>query len=110
MMIGGNVYQKIGIFGNFFAAGTVLNQADLGRYAVTGKAEDKHVFRVPSLRNVAVTAPYFHNGAAKNLHQAVKAMAEHQLGVTLSELEINNIVAFLKTLTGTWQGVPLQSP
>jgi cytochrome c peroxidase len=65
------------------------------------------VFRVPSLRNVALTAPYFHNGSAPTLDDAVKVMAQYQLGRSLSEPDQAAIVAFLHTLTGEYQGQPL---
>ena len=60
--MGGNLFQKFGIFHDPFASPGTDSRADLGRFAITGKDADRHVFRVPSLRNVAVTAPYFHDG------------------------------------------------
>lgn len=106
--IGGNLFQRIGIFGNYFEArGTPITDADLGRFLVTGNESDKHVFRVPSLRNVAVTAPYFHDGSVATLEQAVALMARHQLGQTLPPQEIHLIAVFLRTLTGEYQGKPL---
>jgi cytochrome c peroxidase len=73
---------------------------DLGRFNVTQKEEDKNFWRVPSLRNVAVTAPYFHNGSVKTLNEAVKVMAKTQLGKDLKNNEAADITEFLKTLTG----------
>ncbi len=73
---------------------------DPGRKAITGKEEDDHVFRVASWRNVAMTAPYFHDGSVKTLEEAVRIMARVQLGVELSDRDVADIVAFLKTLTG----------
>ena len=73
---------------------------DVGLKGVTGKDEDDHVFRVQSWRNVAMTAPYFHDGSAKTLEQAVKIMARVQLDTKLSDADTRDIVAFLKTLTG----------
>jgi len=73
---------------------------DTGLKSVTGKDEDDHVFRVQSWRNVAMTAPYFHDGSAKTLDDAVKIMAKVQLGTDLSKGDISDIVAFLETLTG----------
>jgi cytochrome c peroxidase len=73
---------------------------DLGRYQVTKKDEDKHMFKVPTLRNVALTAPYFHNGAVKTLDEAVRVMAKLQLEKDLSDQQIGDIVAFLNALTG----------
>jgi len=73
---------------------------DAGRKEVTGNDGDDHYFRVQSWRNVAMTAPYFHDGAVESLDEAVRIMAKAQLDVTLSKAEIADIVAFLKTLTG----------
>ena len=73
---------------------------DLGRYEVTKKEEDKNVFRVPTWRNVALTAPYFHNGSVKTLEEAVRVMGKLQLDVDLSSHQVEDIVAFLNTLTG----------
>jgi len=73
---------------------------DSGVKSVTGKASDDHVFRVQSWRNVAMTAPYFHDGSAKTLADAVNSMAEIQLGTKLSKADVKDIVAFLETLTG----------
>jgi cytochrome c peroxidase len=67
------------------------------------------VLRVPSLRNVATTPPYFHDGSAPTLHEAVRRMAKSQLNQTLTDGQIDRIVAFLRTLTGTYQGQPLRS-
>ena len=73
---------------------------DLGRYEVTKKESDKHMFRVPTLRNIALTAPYFHNGKVKTLNEAVRVMAKTQLHKDLKEDEVKKIVSFLETLTG----------
>lgn len=73
---------------------------DAGLKSVTGKDADDHVFRVQSWRNVAMTAPYFHDGSAATLSEAVKTMAKVQLDTTLSAKDVNDIVAFLETLTG----------
>ncbi len=74
--------------------------ADKGRAEVTGKASDAHRFKVPTLRNVELTAPYFHNGAVKTLAEAVRVMAKTQLNRELSEQQVADIVAFLRGLTG----------
>ncbi len=91
--VGGNFYNKFGIFKD-------ANSSALGRYNITKKEEDKFVFKVPSLRNVALTAPYMHDGRADTLKKAVEIMSEHQLGRYMTEDEIDKIVAFLKSLTG----------
>jgi cytochrome c peroxidase len=77
------------------------NQADQGRFEVTHLPGDRMVFKVPTLRNVAQTAPYFHDGSVPTLDGAVSAMAKHQLGLELSHAEIDAIVAWLGSLTGT---------
>ena len=105
--LGGNMYQKFGIFSPFRPVGRELRSSDLGRFNVTGEASDKGVFKVPSLRNVALTAPYFHDGSASTLDQAVAVMAKVQLGRDIKPREQALIVAFLHTLTGKYKGKPL---
>ena len=75
------------------------NTEDLGRYDVTKNEADKYLFKVPSLRNVALTAPYFHDGKVAKLEEAVKKMAWMQLGKEISDEEVNKIVTFLKALS-----------
>lgn len=99
VLLGGNMYQKFGVLGDYFA-GRPVTHDDLGRYNVTHRDEDRHVFKVPGLRNVALTAPYFHDGSAATLEQAVTVMARYQLGRELNSVETAAIVAFLNTLTG----------
>jgi len=106
--IGGNMYQKLGIMDDYFAARGQVSEADMGRFNVTKREEDRHFFRVPSLRNVAVTPPYLHDGSAKTLDDAVKVMARYQLGKELDAADVTRIVAFLRTLTGEYQGKPLE--
>lgn len=107
MLLGGNMFQKFGVLRDYFGS-RPTTPADLGRYNVTGREEDRHVFKVPSLRNVALTAPYFHDASAADLSRAVAVMGRHQLGRELSSHDITAIVAFLHTLTGEWRGRPLQ--
>ena len=102
--VGGNLFQKFGIFEDPRPGHPPSNEADLGRFALTGRERDRHVFRVPSLRNVAVTAPYFHDGGAPTLERAVEVMARKQLGRILTEEEVGLIVGFLRTLTGEYRG------
>lgn len=99
MLLGGNMYQRFGVLRDYFA-GKHPSRADMGRYNVTGRESDRHVFKVPSLRNIALTAPYFHDASATSLEEAVAVMGSYQLGRELSEQDIVSIVAFLKTLTG----------
>ncbi len=87
-------------------------KSDLGRFEVTGKEEDKHMFKVQTWRNVALTAPYFHNGSVWTLDEAVRVMAATQLDMTLSDGQVNDIVAFLESLTGEFpqQTMPILPP
>lgn len=101
--IGGNMFQRFGVMGDIFSD-RPQTKADQGRFNVTGLEEDRHVFKVPSLRNVALTYPYFHDGSARTLSDAVRIMGKFQLGKDLSREDVRLIVAFLNTLTGEWQG------
>ena len=103
--VGGNLYEKLGLFENYFERRGNLTRADKGRYNVTHNEEERYEFRVPSLRNVALTAPYFHDASAATLDDAVSVMARYQLGVALKRDEIRHIVSFLNTLTGEQPGV-----
>lgn len=94
--IGGNLYQKLGRINDVPAH--LLE--DGGRYNVTDIEQDLHVFKVPSLRNVALTAPYFHNGSIETLPEAVHLMGKMQLGITLSDNDVEDIVALLHSFTG----------
>ena len=106
--VGGNMYQKFGLFGDYFADRAEAEKApDRGRFNVTGREEDRHYFKVPSLRNVALTAPYFHDGSVPELAQAVVIMGRYQLGRELPAEDVARIVAFLQSLTGTYRGEPL---
>lgn len=96
--VGGNMYQKIGVMREL--PGLAPAGADLGRFQLTGREADRHVFRVPSLRNVALTAPYFHNGSIDTLEEAVDAMFKYQLGRSASAQDKELIVRFLHTLNG----------
>jgi len=91
--VGGQMYQKLGLVKEY-------ETKDMGRFEVTKQESDKKVFKVPSLRNVAKTGPYYHDGSIKTLDQAVSLMAEHQLGKQLSKDEVAEIVTFLGSLTG----------
>ena len=103
--LGGTLYQKIGVFEDYFTlTKKTITKADWGRYNVTGDPEDMFVFRVPSLRNVAVTSPYFHDGGIASLTEAVRFMVKGQLGIDLPVRQIDSLVAFLHTLTGEYQG------
>jgi len=105
--VGGNMFQVFGTMGNYFVERGNISKADFGRFNVTGRERDRFVFKVPSLRNVALTAPYFHDGSASTLEAAVEVMAKYQLGQPLSTADIDEIAQFLKTLTGEYEGAPL---
>ncbi|MDT8363467.1 MAG: cytochrome c peroxidase [Nitrosomonas sp.] len=90
--IGGNSFKKIGLIEPY-------ETADLGRYEVTNIENDKHVFKVPGLRNVARTAPYFHDGSVATLEEAIRLMAKHQLGQEVGHGFIRDVKAFLESLT-----------
>jgi cytochrome c peroxidase len=93
--VGGGSFQKMGVRKPFVTA-----NKDLGRFEVTKDPNDRMVFKVPVLRNIELTAPYFHDGSRWTLTEVVNAMAEYQLGTTCSAEDVAKIVAFLKTLTG----------
>lgn len=93
--VGGNSYQRFGLVHPY-----IKDKNTMGRYNVTKKESDRYVFKVPTLRNVALTYPYFHDGSVWNLEEAVETMAWHQLGTKLKPEETKSIVAFLNSLTG----------
>lgn len=98
--IGVGFYQKLPVFaGTKYDAKYELTK-DQGRFDVTQKEEDRNMWRVPTLRNIALTAPYLHNGSVKTLDETVRLMAKVQLNKDLKDKDVKNIVAFLKTLTG----------
>lgn len=92
--VGGTMYQRIGLV-------VPYETSDLGRMDVTKSETDKHMFKVPSLRNIEKTAPYFHDGSVPTLDEAIVKMGKHQLGKDLTPEQIASIRAFLGSLTGT---------
>jgi cytochrome c peroxidase len=96
--IGGGMYAPFGVIEK--PGAELLPPDDKGRFLVTKTPSDEYVFKVPTLRNIALTAPYFHTGQAWDLRQAVAVMGTSQLGTQLSDNEINKITAFLASLTG----------
>ena len=94
--VGGSLFQKMGLVKPY-----TKDTKTLGRYEVTKQESDKYVFKVPTLRNVELTYPYFHDGSLWDLKDVVKTMADIQLGIPVNDEEADKIVAFLKTLTGT---------
>ncbi len=98
--VGGNMFQKFGVIGNYMEDRGNITDADLGRFAITGKESDRFVFKVPSLRNIEHTAPYLHDGSAQTLEEVVHIMGRYQLGRPLTNEEVARLVAFLHTLSG----------
>jgi cytochrome c peroxidase len=92
-LLGGNMYQKMGLYKPY------SDTKDLGRYDITKNEADKFMFKVPTLRNIALTAPYFHDGASPTLEDAVKQMSEMQLTAPLTQEEITKVVTFFGSLS-----------
>jgi cytochrome c peroxidase len=107
VLLGGTSFEPMGREGDYFADRGNPTGADLGRLNFSKDPADKHHFKVPTLRNVALTYPYFHDATAPDLATAEKAMAKYQLGVSLSEDDVKDMEAFLRSLTGQFQGKQL---
>jgi cytochrome c peroxidase len=105
--LGGQSFERMGRRADYFADRGQLTDADHGRFSVTKSERDRHAFKVPTLRNIALTFPYFHDGSQQSLEQAVKTMAKYQAYRDFSDTEVTQVVAFLKTLTGELNGKPL---
>ncbi|CCE25722.1 cytochrome c peroxidase [Methylotuvimicrobium alcaliphilum] len=106
--LGGLSYEKMGVKRNYFTQrGSVQTAVDNGRFNVTHQEADRYLFKVPVLRNIELTYPYFHDGSVLSLADAVRIMGEVQLDKTFTNEEIAKMVAFLGTLTGEYKGKPL---
>jgi cytochrome c peroxidase len=105
--LGGQSCERMGRRADYFAARGGAAPGDAGRIAITRDPADQHVFKVPSLRNVARTAPYLHDGSVADLRQATDIMLRYQVGAKLPDADAECIVAFLATLTGEYRGKPL---
>ena len=106
--LGGLSYELMGLRRHYFAErGLELTHEDNGRFKETQEERDRHRFKVPGLRNVEHTWPYYHDGTRHTLEEAVRDMGIYQSGVELTESEVAQITAFLKTLTGEYKGVPV---
>jgi cytochrome c peroxidase len=103
-LVGGSMFQKVGVIQPW------PNQQDRGRAHVTKTEADEMMFKVPPLRNVAKTAPYFHDGSAKTLQEAVRLMGRHQLGEELADADVEAVVAWLGSLTGELPGEYIKKP
>lgn len=99
--LGGNMMQRFGLVHGPYWNYTGSERQDEGKFEVTGVESDKYVFKSPSLRNIEKTAPYFHDGSVGSLHEAVRIMAYTQLGKELTNEEIDLMVSFFQSLTGT---------
>jgi len=109
MNFGGQSYEYFGIKANYFDfRGTELTDEDNGRFVITGNESDRYKFKTPTLRNVVLTYPYMHDGAVQTIEEAVKIMSEFQMGKKLSDKEVDQMVTFLKTLTGEYNGKLLE--
>lgn len=96
--VGGNMFARFGYYGNWFDDRGRSTPIELGRYNVTKREADKYVFKVPSLRLVTLTAPYFHDGSVTDLREAIRLMARYQLGRDMQEADLAPIIAFLGSL------------
>jgi cytochrome c peroxidase len=102
--VGGSMFQKVGV------ATAWPNQGDQGRFEVTQLPSDRMIFKVPGLRNVAKTAPYFHDGSARTLEEAVTLMGRYQVGEELSPADVQAIVSWLGALTGELPAKYIEPP
>ena len=108
--LGGQSYEYMGLAHSYFEERNAsITEEDNGRFKQTKEERDRHRFKVPGLRNIELTAPYFHDGSQKTMKDAVQYMAKYQLGDELKDNDAEKIVAFMNTLTGEFQGKKLTS-
>lgn len=105
--LGGQSFEIMGLARDYFADRGNVKKPDNGRFNVTNNEKDRHKFKVPMLRNVALTFPYFHDGSTSDLKEAVDTMAKYQLGLDLADADLVAITAFLDAATGEYKGVRL---
>lgn len=98
--IGGNLYQKLGVMRAYYGEQRKAKSVDFGRYTLTQLERDKFFFRVPSLRNVSLSAPYLHDGSVETLPEVINIMAKYQLGVSIPEADVKLLIEFLESLQG----------
>ncbi len=106
--LGGQSFEYMGLHGDYFADRGDVTEADYGLYSFTKKEADRYKLKVPTLRNISVTWPYFHDGSTSDLGEAVRTMAKYQLGEEIDDAEVAQIVAFLESLTGNYDGKRLE--
>lgn len=102
--LGGRSFETMGLRKDYFADRGDVKEPDQGRFNFTKNESDRHKFKVPTLRNLPVTHPYFHDGSTSDMGEAVRVMAEFQSDLSLDDGEIKKIVAFLNALTGEYKG------
>ncbi len=107
VILGGKSFELMGLRDDYFGDRGNLTETDYGRYNVTGDEYDRFRFKTPTLRNIALTFPYMHDGTVETLEEAVDVMMTYQVGQSISAEETDAIVAFLHSLTGTYLGEPL---
>lgn len=105
--MGGQSFELMGLARDYFADRGSVKKPDNGRFNVTNDEKDRHRFKVPILRNIALTFPYFHDGSTSDLNEAVDVMAKYQLGLDLPDADLAALTAFLKATTGEYKGVTL---
>ncbi|CAG0905203.1 unnamed protein product [Cyprideis torosa] len=109
-LLGANSYQKFPVNGEHYSEFTGMKNEDTGRMEATGDEADKNKFKVPSLRNITRTQPYFHDGSVEHLLSAVKVMGQAQLNKPLSHAQAESIVRFLSTLKGDLPEEKIKEP
>ena len=97
-LLGGNIIQKFGVYGNYWEL-TGSDPIDEGRFKETGNEAEKYMFKAPSLRNIAKTHPYFHDGSVESLEEATKIIAKLNLNIDLSDEQVKDLVTFMNALT-----------
>ncbi|MCC8154089.1 MAG: c-type cytochrome [Tannerellaceae bacterium] len=109
MNIGGQSFEYMGIKADYFDhRGTEITEGDWGRFAFTNNEDDRHRFKTPTLRNVMLTYPYFHDGTIMTIEDAIRVMHKFQLGTDINDKETQQIITFLHTLNGEYEGKLLQ--
>lgn len=98
--IGGNLYQRLGVYKDYYKDKKNIQKADYGLFLLTGVESDRYVFKVPSLRNITTTGPYLHDGSAKTLREVIQIMGVYQVGQVIPPYDVTLIMEFMESLTG----------